>query len=98
MLRCRTFVYGTTTIAHLLQTGRPMFPDKLDRFAPYALAALRIATALVFIPHGTQKLFGFPAPPASGLPPLVSLFGVGATLELVGGILILLGLWTRPVA
>jgi len=75
-----------------------MFPDKLDRFAPYALAALRIATALVFIPHGTQKLFGFPAPPASGLPPLVSLFGVGATLELVGGILILLGLWTRPVA
>ena len=75
-----------------------MFPDKLDRFAPYALAALRIATALVFIPHGTQKLFGFPAPPASGLPPLVSLFGVGAILELVGGILILLGLWTRPVA
>jgi putative oxidoreductase len=53
---------------------------------------------LIFIPHGTQKLFGFPAPPASGLPPLLSLFGIGAILELVGGLLILVGLWTRPVA
>jgi putative oxidoreductase len=75
-----------------------MFADKLDRYTPYAIAALRIATALIFIPHGTQKLFGFPAPPASGLPPLMSLFGVGAILELVGGILVLIGLWTRPVA
>ena len=75
-----------------------MFADKLDRYTPYAIAALRIATALIFIPHGTQKLFGFPAPPASGMPPLMSLFGFGAILELVGGLLILLGLWTRPVA
>jgi putative oxidoreductase len=75
-----------------------MFADKLDRYTPYAIAALRTATALIFIPHGTQKLFGFPAPPASGMPPLISLFGFGAILELVGGILILLGLWTRPVA
>jgi putative oxidoreductase len=72
--------------------------DKLDSYSPYALAALRIATALIFIPHGTQKLFGFPAPPASGLPPLLSLLGIGAILELVGGLLILVGLWTRPVA
>ena len=75
-----------------------MLTEKLDRFTPYALAALRIVTGLIFIPHGTQKLFGFPAPPASGLPPLASLFGVGAVLELVGGILIILGLFTRPVA
>ena len=75
-----------------------MLSDKLDRFTPYALAALRIATALIFIPHGTQKLFGFPAPPASGLPALASLLGVGAVLELVGGVLMLLGLFTRPVA
>jgi putative oxidoreductase len=72
--------------------------ETLDRYQPYALAALRIATALIFIPHGTQKLFGFPAPPASGLPPLASLLGVGAVMELVGGLLILVGLWTRPVA
>ena len=41
--------------------------------------------------HGTQKLFGFPAPPSSGLPPLLSLAGIG-------GALILIGLWTRPTA
>jgi putative oxidoreductase len=75
-----------------------MFLEKLDRWSPYALAALRIAAALIFILHGTQKLFGFPAPPASGLPPLLSLFGFGAVLELGGGLLLLLGLWTRPVA
>src|SRR3954469_21748900 len=75
-----------------------MFSDSLDRFAPFAIAALRIATGLIYIPHGLQKLFGFPAPPATGLPPLGSMFGVGAVLELVGGILILLGLLTRPVA
>lgn len=70
----------------------------LDRHAPSALAALRIVTAAIFMLHGTQKLFGLPAPPASGLPPLLSLFGIGAVLELVGGFLILIGLWTRPVA
>lgn len=70
----------------------------LDRYTPYALAALRIATALIFMAHGTQKLFGFPAPPQSGLPAFGSLFWVGGVLELVGGILILLGLFTRPVA
>ena len=70
----------------------------LDRYSPYALAALRIATALIFMLHGTQKLFGFPSAPASGLPPLFSLYGIGGILELVGGLLILLGLFTRPVA
>jgi putative oxidoreductase len=70
----------------------------LDRWSPYALAALRIVTALIFMEHGTQKLFGFPAPPQSGLPPLFSLFGIGAILEFVGGLLILVGLFTRPVA
>ncbi len=73
--------------------------DTLDRLTPYGLAALRIASALIFIHHGTQKLFGWPAPPASGsLPPLASLLGVGAVMELVGGFLILIGLFTRPVA
>jgi putative oxidoreductase len=72
--------------------------DTLDRWSPYALAVLRIVTALIFILHGTQKLFGFPAPPEGGTPPLFSLFGIGAVLELVGGLLILIGLFTRPVA
>ena len=70
----------------------------LERWSPYALAALRIVTALIFMLHGTQKLFGFPTPPQSGMPPLLSLYGVGGILELVGGVLILVGLFTRPVA
>ncbi|WP_291297308.1 DoxX family protein [Elioraea sp.] len=72
--------------------------EKLDRYTPQALAMLRIVTALIFIAHGTQKLFGFPAPPASGLPPLLSLFGIGGMLEVFGGLLILVGLFTRPTA
>jgi putative oxidoreductase len=72
--------------------------ESLDRYTPYALAALRIVTALIFMEHGTQKLFGFPAPPASGLPAALSLHWIGAILELAGGFLILVGLFTRPVA
>jgi putative oxidoreductase len=70
----------------------------LERYAPYALAALRIVAALIFMEHGTQKLFGFPAPPAKGLPPALSLFWIGGILELAGGFLVLIGLYTRPVA
>jgi putative oxidoreductase len=72
--------------------------DTLDRWAPYALAALRIMAALLFMEHGTQKLLGFPAPPESGQPPLFSLFGFQGVLELFGGLLLALGLFTRPVA
>ena len=70
----------------------------LGRYAPQMLAILRIVTALIFIAHGTQKLFGFPAPPASGLPAMFTLLWFGAILELVGGLLILVGFLTRPVA
>lgn len=74
------------------------YRDTLDRYAPQALAVLRIVTALIFLLHGTQKLFGFPAPPSSGLPAAFSLFWIGAILEFVGGLLIMVGLFTRPVA
>lgn len=70
--------------------------DNLSRFRPYALAALRIIAALLFIEHGTQKLFGFPASQMQGSLPTMLL--VAALLELVGGILVLIGLFTRPVA
>lgn len=66
-----------------------------SRFAPFLQSMLRIAAALVFLAHGTQKLFGFP----SGTPvPLLSLFGVAGVLEAIGGALLALGLFTRPVA
>jgi putative oxidoreductase len=72
--------------------------ETLDRYTPYALAALRIVAALIFMEHGTQKILGFPAPPESGRPALLSLSGVGGLMELVGGLLLLVGLFTRPVA
>jgi putative oxidoreductase len=70
--------------------------ERLNAYQPYALAALRIITALLFIEHGTMKLFAFPAAQMEGsLPPLM-LFA--ALLEVVGGILMLIGFLTRPVA
>ena len=66
--------------------------------APRMRAVLRIVAALIFLEHGTQKLFGFPAPPATGLPAMFSLYWFAAVLELVGGLLLVLGLFTRPVA
>jgi len=76
----------------------PGTENTLDRYRPHALAILRIMTALLYIEHGTQKLLGFPAPPEGGQPPVLSLFGIGGVLELGGGLLLLLGLFTRPVA
>lgn len=61
------------------------------------LSVLRIITGLLFLEHGTQKLLGFPPPPNPG-PALFSLLGLQGVLELVGGFLILIGLFTRPVA
>jgi putative oxidoreductase len=72
--------------------------DTLDRCSPYALAALRIVAALLFIEHGTQKLFAFPAAPPSGLPAAFSLLWFAAVIEALGGLLMLFGLFTRPVA
>jgi putative oxidoreductase len=59
---------------------------------PYGLAALRIVSGLLFIEHGTQKLFGVPAPPAHGLSPLLSLTGIAACLEICGGFLLVLAI------
>lgn len=70
--------------------------ENLSRYQPYALGALRIIAALLFIEHGTQKLFGFPASQMEGSLPGHLL--VAACLELIGGTLVLIGLFTRPVA
>jgi putative oxidoreductase len=71
--------------------------DSLERWSPYMLGVLRFVAALVFLEHGTQKLLGFP-PGSNPQPALFSLFGFAGLLELVGGLLLLLGLLTRPVA
>ena len=69
--------------------------DRLSAYSPQALSALRIVTALLFIESGSQKLFGFPA----AFPfPVEGLLLVAGILEFVGGLLILVGFFTRPVA
>jgi putative oxidoreductase len=67
-------------------------------WAPRMLAVLRMMTALLFIEHGTAKLFGFPADPNVANVTLVSLLGLAGILEAFGGALLLVGLFTRPVA
>jgi putative oxidoreductase len=72
----------------------PDFPSsRIDpaRWAPHLLSVLRIVTGLL-------KLFGFPAGAKPGVVPLSSLVGAAGVLEFVGGILLILGLFTRPVA
>lgn len=64
--------------------------------APQVLSVLRIMTALMFMEHGTMKLFGFPAP--MGDQPLLSFIGFAGLLEVVGGLLVAVGLFTRPAA
>lgn len=65
---------------------------------PQALAALRIITAYLLIPHGTAKLFGMPHMAMFDGLQLMSLPGLAGILEVFGGALILIGLFTRPVA
>ena len=71
--------------------------DRLSAYQPLALAALRIMTALLFIEHGTQKFLNFP-PAKKPFGDLMNMIGLAGVLEIVGGLLILLGFLTRPVA
>lgn len=68
--------------------------------APRLLSVLRVVAAFMFILSGTMKIFAFPAgvPPDGGTVPLMSQFGIGGILEVVGGGLMLVGLYARPVA
>jgi putative oxidoreductase len=68
--------------------------------APYLLSTLRIVAAFLFVQYGSTKLLGLPAPvmPGGGTAPLTSLPGIAGALEVVGGALLLVGLFTRPVA
>ena len=64
------------------------------------LSVFRIVAGVLFVSFGTMKLFNVPANPMPGMPPieLLSQMGIGGVLEAVGGLLIVLGLFTRPVA
>lgn len=67
-------------------------------WAPALKSVLRIAAAFLFIAHGTQKLFAMPMAQPQPAVELMSQLGLAGMLETVGGSLLLLGLFTRPVA
>src|SRR4051794_21657225 len=70
----------------------------MARVGQYVQSLLRIVAALIFIPHGTQKLLAFPvSAPRPGVQ-LASQLGAASIIEIVGGTLMLLGLFSRPVA
>ena len=70
----------------------------LERWQPQALALLRIFAALLFLEHGTAKLFHFPIPQPGVPDHLPTILLAAAVIELVGGVLVTLGLFTRLAA
>jgi putative oxidoreductase len=71
--------------------------ERLNKFSPEALSIMRIIVGLLFVEHGSAALLGFPATdhPAPGF---LTLIWVQRILELGGGFLMVIGLFTRPVA
>ena len=67
-------------------------------WAPRVLSVLRIVVGLLLLQYGLAKLFGWPAVKMFENLPWLSLFGVAGMFELIGGVLLILGLFTRPVA
>jgi putative oxidoreductase len=72
--------------------------ETLSAWAPRALSVLRIVAGLLIIQHGMGKLLGFPAFPPYANVQLMSLSGAAGIIELIGGALLIVGLWTQPVA
>ena len=72
--------------------------DRLSVWAPRVLSVLRIVVALLFMEHGLMKVFHFPIPQPGAPDPLPPMLLAAAWLEILGGALILLGLFTRPAA
>jgi len=72
--------------------------NQMNGWSSRALAALRIVAGLLFLAHGVIKVFGFPAGAEPGQQELLSLFGIGGVIELITGLLLILGLFTRPAA
>jgi putative oxidoreductase len=75
----------------------PAIDNFLATWSPRVLSILRIIVGLLFLEHGTSKYLSLPVSPSTGVAP-ISLSGINGMIELVGGVLIVLGLFTRPVA
>jgi len=72
--------------------------DKFDTWSPRVRSILRIVAALLFMEHGLMKLFHFPAAQPGVPDPLPALLMAAAIIEVVGGTLVALGLFTRVAA
>src|SRR5262249_13383043 len=92
---------GTGGLASLRAFIGEIMMSAIDSFhatwSPRVLSVLRIIVGLLFLEHGTSKYFSLPVSPLTGVAPM-SLSGINGMIELVGGVLIVLGLFTRPVA
>lgn len=78
--------------------AREKFMQIDDKWTCPAIGTLRIVTALLFLEHGTSKIFSFPYSAAMSGPPEWSLVWVAGIMEIIGGVMLLLGLFTRPIA
>ena len=77
----------------------PTLAARWSSWGPQLRSVLRIVAALIFVQAGTMKLFGFPVGmPAGSTAPFLSQTWIGGFLEAMGGALLVLGLFTRPVA
>jgi putative oxidoreductase len=70
----------------------------VKNLTPYLLSVLRLVAAFVYVAHGTQKLFGVPGHPFHAPVFAATMMGAAGVIETIGGILMFLGLFTRPVA
>lgn len=76
----------------IFEPAPPPWPSRM-------LSIFRIVAGLMFITFGTMKVFGYPPSPVPMPPiPLASQMGIGGMMEIVGGVLVVPGLFTRPVA
>ena len=78
--------------------GATNMMEKMTAWAPRALSVLRIIAGLMIIQHGMAKVIGFPTVPAFANLQLMSLIGAAGIIELIGGALLVVGLFTQPVA
>ena len=68
----------------------------MSKYCPQCYALMRVVAGFLFLWHGCQKLFGFPSGMPAGVPPFI--IYVAGPIELIGGILIMIGLFTHWVA
>ena len=75
----------------------PLNEANAQAWTPRMLSVLRIMAALLFLQYGLSKYFAFPANPPANFH-MVSLLGLAGAIELIGGLLLLAGLWSRQAA